>query len=96
MIGVKGHEWTLEEFGDRDPSGARVGAILQVLIARDPVEQRPTISGRLPSGFRPPQISVASEVASRDVMMIRPLSDAAKSTASLRDEEILYWRSDLF
>src|SRR2546425_2621948 len=28
VIGVKGGEWTLEECGDRDPSGARVGAIL--------------------------------------------------------------------
>src|SRR5207253_1047750 len=62
VIGVKGREWTLEECGDRDPAGARVGAILQVLIARDPAEQRPTITGRLPSGFLPPQITIAREV----------------------------------
>ena len=89
-------EWTLEECGDRDPSGARVGAILQVLIARDPAEQRPAISGLLPSGFLPPQISVGGQVASRDVMMIRTLSDKAKSAEPLREDEILYWRSDLF
>jgi len=91
-----GRDWTLEECGDRDPSGARVGAILQVLIARDPAEQRPTITGRLPPGFLPPQVSVASDLPSRDVMMVRGLSDAAKSAVSLREEEILYWRSDLF
>src|SRR5438132_6544464 len=96
VIGVKGREWTLEECGDRDPSGARVGAILQVLIARDPAEQRPTISGRLPSGFLPPQITIAREVLSRDVMMFRTLSDRAKSAVSLREHEIVYWRSDLF
>ena len=35
VISVRGQQWTLEEAGDRDPGGARVGAILQVLIARD-------------------------------------------------------------
>ena len=31
---IVGGTWTIEECGDRDPSGARVGAILQALIAR--------------------------------------------------------------
>ena len=31
--------WTLEEAGDRDPAGARLGAILQVLVAREPVDR---------------------------------------------------------
>jgi predicted N-acetyltransferase YhbS len=96
VISVKGHEWTLEECGDRDPSGARVGAILQVLIARDPAEERPTMTASLPSSFLPPQVSVASQLPSRDVMMVRALSDTVKNAASLREEEILYWRSDLF
>jgi hypothetical protein len=26
--------WTLEDCGDRDPAGARVGALLQALLAR--------------------------------------------------------------
>ena len=96
VIGVKGREWTLEECGDRDPSGARVGAILQVLIARDPAEQRPTISGRLPAGTMPPQLSIIGETPSRDVMMVRPLTAAGESARSLREENILYWRNDLF
>jgi hypothetical protein len=29
----------IEECGDRDPSGARVGAILQALIAREPAKR---------------------------------------------------------
>jgi len=89
-------EWTLEECGDRDPSGARVGAILQLLIARDPAEQPPTISGRLPHGFLPTQISLAGQMASRDVMMVRSLSDKGNDAVSLREEDVLYWRDDLF
>jgi hypothetical protein len=34
VISVLGNTWTIEECGDRDASGARVGAILQALIAR--------------------------------------------------------------
>jgi GNAT superfamily N-acetyltransferase len=94
--GRAAREWTLEECGDRDPAGARVGAILQVLIARDPAERRPTLSGSLPSGFLPPQLSVAGETPSRDVMMVRALSDRAQSAASLREDGILYWRGDRF
>jgi hypothetical protein len=43
IVSVVGDRWTLEECGDRDASGARVGALLQALIAREPVERRPTI-----------------------------------------------------
>ena len=37
VVSVAGRTWTLEECGDRDASGARVGALLQALIAREPV-----------------------------------------------------------
>jgi hypothetical protein len=37
VISIVGRTWTIEECGNRDPSGARVGAILQPLIAREPV-----------------------------------------------------------
>src|SRR5439155_26510037 len=95
LITAAGSTWTIEEAGDRDPSGARLGAILQVLIARDPAEQRPTISGRLPAGTMPPQLSIIGETPSRDVMMVRPLTAAGESARSLREENILYWRNDL-
>ena len=58
VITVRGGGWVLEECGDRDPTGARVGAILQVLIARDPSAARPAITAWLPSDFRPPQIEI--------------------------------------
>src|SRR5690349_2320221 len=51
VISVTGESWTLEECGDRDPSGARVGAILQALIARQPAERRLVVRAWLPPGF---------------------------------------------
>ena len=96
VISVRGNEWTLEEAGDRDPSGARVGAILQVLIARDPAETRPAIKAWLPAGFLPPQVTVIGEQPSGEVMMARALTPAAESVRALRAEDVLYWRGDAF
>jgi hypothetical protein len=72
VISVVGQTWTLEECGDRDHSGARVGAMLQALIAREPVERRPTIRAWLPRGFVPPQVTIVAETPSTE-MLIRPL-----------------------
>jgi len=96
VISARGRAWTLEECGDRDPSGARVGAILQVLIARDPAAARPTIAGWLPAGFLPPQIAIAGETPSADVMMVKPLTSAGEPARGLREQDVLYWRNDLF
>ena len=96
VVRVRGLEWTLDEAGDRDPSGARVGAILQVLIARDPAEQRPAIGAWLPAGFRPPQIEVAAERPSKEVMMIRPLTARGTPATPLAASDVFYWHGDLF
>jgi len=96
VINTRDGAWTLEECGDRDPTGARVGAILQVLIARDPAERRPAITGWLPAGFLPPQVSIAGEGPSPEVMMVKPLSAAGEAVCNLAESEILYWRSDVF
>jgi GNAT superfamily N-acetyltransferase len=96
VIGVKGGAWTLDAAGDRDPSGARVGAILQVLIARDPAERRPTITGWLPAGFLPPQVTIIGERPSPEVMMIRPLSARGTPSSPLTAADILFWRGDVF
>ena len=89
-------ELTLEECGDRDPSGARVGAILQTLIARDPAEKRVPIKAWLPHGFCPPQVTIVSSHPSADVMMARALSDRARAALPLRSEDVLFWKSDHF
>lgn len=96
IVSAKGRAWTLEECGDRDPAGARVGAILQVLIARDPADDRPAIAGWLPRDFRPPQIEVIGETPSAEVMMVRALTGRGAAATTLREQELIYWRSDRF
>jgi hypothetical protein len=94
VMTIVGHTWTIEECGDRDASGARVGAILQALIAREPFEKRPVIRGWLPSGFVPPQVTIVSSTPSKEVMMMRCLrSDVRRQPLSMPD--VLYWRSDI-
>lgn len=96
VVSTHGGEWTIDSCGDRDPAGARLGAILQVLIARDPAERRPQITAWLPSNLRPPQIVVERETEAKDVMMVRALSDRAKSIAALSPQDVCYWKGDLF
>jgi hypothetical protein len=85
----------LEMCGDRDPRGARVGAMLQVLRARAPAEPVPTLRGTLPPGWRPPQLQVDRAVPSPSVMMVKPLSDRVLKRP-LAENDVLYWHGDLF
>ena len=94
VISVVDRGWTIEECGDRDPSGARIGAILQALIAREPVERRPIICGWLPPGFVPPQVVITSTQPSDQIMLARPLADRMVRLG-LSCDEVLYWRSDV-
>jgi Acetyltransferase (GNAT) domain len=95
VVSVAGDVWTLEECGDRDASGARVGALLQALIAREPVERRPTIRAWLPPRFLPPQVTIVSSTPSPETMMVRMLNKGAPLPA-LSADDVLYWRSDVF
>ena len=95
VISVVGGTWTIEECGDRDPGGARVGALLQALIAREPVESRPQIRGWLPPGFLPPQVTITSAAPAPAVVFTRALS-ARLPRLSLSIPDVLYWRNDLF
>ena len=81
----------LEECGDRDPNGARIGAILQVLAARTPADPAQHMTTWLPPDLRPPQISVTSESPSPEIMMIRPLLDVAPDL-----HPVVYWQTDTF
>jgi GNAT superfamily N-acetyltransferase len=87
--------WTIEDWGDRDPSGARLGAMLQVLLARAPGERRPTIVSWRPADFRPPQVSAITEVASSSVMMMR-WTGRQIDPLPLDPGRLLYWRGDAF
>lgn len=86
--------WTIEECGDRDASGARVGALLQALIARDPSASRPRIRARLPPGFLPPQLTIRSTGPAPEVMMMRSLKSTIP-VPQLSPDDVLYWRSDI-
>ena len=84
----------LEDCGDRDPTGARVGAMLQVLDARHPTEAPLRLRGWLPASIRPPQIRVLDEAPSGDIMMVRDFGVA--SPALHASGEIVYWNLDVF
>lgn len=95
VISVRGGTWTIEECGDRDASGARVGALLQALLAREAAEARPVIRGWLPPGFRPPQIAIAPAPAGRPRLFLRALSPRWQGL-HLPAADLVYWRADLF
>ncbi len=94
VVSVERGRWTIEECGDRDSSGARVGAILQGLVAREPIERRPAIRGWLPPGFAPPQAEILSAQPSTEIVMIGPLGSAAWRPP-LAQADVLYWHSDI-
>ncbi len=85
--------WTLEEAGDRDPAGARLGAILQVLVAREPSIDLPLVRAWWPRSFAvPPQLTLSRRTDPADIFMLRPLADVALPDPA----EVFYWRSDYF
>ena len=88
--------WMIEEAGDRDPAGARLGAMLQVMLARLPSERLPEIRGWWPQSLVPPQIKVAASVSTQGVLMIRPLKDRVLPLPPLAAEEVVFWHGDYF
>ena len=88
--------WMIEEAGDRDPSGARLGAMLQVMLARHPSERLPEIKCWWPAGLVPPQVKVAASTPTQDVLMIRPLRDRILPLPPLAAAEVVYWHADYF
>ncbi|WP_396626288.1 hypothetical protein [Luteitalea sp.] len=94
VISATEGRWMIESCGDRDPTGARIGAILQMLIAREPAEHRPVISAWLPPGFLPPQVTVASTGPSPVRLCVRALAHAPALDTWPADE-VAYWHGDL-
>lgn len=94
VLSVNEHGWTLEEAGDRDPAGARLGAVLQVLVAREPSHRQPLIRAWWPRTFPvPPQLELSNRSDPKDLFMVRPLADVRPPTTA---DEVFYWRSDVF
>jgi hypothetical protein len=94
VVSVASGAWTIEECGDRDESGARVGAILQALIARDPREARARIRARLPPGFLPPQVAITGELPATSVVWIASLRPGIE-TPRFAASDVLSWDADV-
>ncbi len=88
--------WMIEEAGDRDPSGARLGAMLQVMLARQPSERLPEIKCWWPQGQVPPQVKVVAASPTQEVLMIRPLRDRILPLPPLAAPAVVYWHADYF
>ena len=88
--------WFIEDAGDRDPTGARLGAMLQVMLARYPSERLPEIKCWWPKTLVPPQVKVAAATPTQSVLMIRPLRDRILPLPPLAAAEVIYWHADYF
>jgi hypothetical protein len=96
VTSVSRGEWFIEDAGDRDPAGARLGAMLQVMLARTPHLPPPRIASWLPHDFTPPQVTRVQTRTPRDVFMIRPLKDRTLPLPPLDANDVVYWRLDYF
>ena len=94
VLSENANGWTLEEAGDRDPAGARLGAMLQVLLAREPAHRPPLIRTWWPRMLAvPPQIELTDRGDACDLFMVRPLADVGMPETA---DDVFYWRSDYF
>ena len=88
--------WSLAACGDRDPEGARIGAMLQVLLARHPGERPPVIRAWWPEGLRPPQLEITRRGPAAEIMMIRPLREGLHVEPWLDEGDTFCWHGDAF
>lgn len=88
--------WSLAACGDRDPAGARVGAMLQVLQARHPGEPPPIIRAWWPARLAPPQLTITRRGLTAEVMMIRLLDPALAIEPWLAEGDTCFWHGDAF
>jgi hypothetical protein len=94
ILSENANGWTLEEAGDRDPAGARLGGMLQVVLAREPAHLTPLIRAWWPRAMPvPPQLQLTDRVDARDIFMVRPLADVPMPVTA---DDVFYWRSDYF
>lgn len=85
----------LEEWGDRDPAGARLGAMLQVLAARTPAETVAPLRTWLPDEFLPPQLGRLDERQPHEVAMLRAIAPGGPSVSELA-RDAFFLKGDAF
>jgi hypothetical protein len=67
--------------------------MLQALVAREPVERRPSIRAWLPPAFVPPQVTIVTAAPPARLMRLKALGDTIVRPP-LSGDDVLYWRSD--
>ena len=73
---------------------SRLGALFQVLLAREPSLGVPRIRAWWPQAFPvPPQVQLTERVPAADLFMLRPLGDLRLPS---RPDDLFVWRSDYF
>ncbi len=96
ICSIEGRHWFIEDAGDRDPAGARVGAMLQAMLARAPADDLPQIHSWWPLAAVPPQVTFATSGAPEPVLMIRPLTGRRLPLPPLDAHDVVYRRLDYF
>lgn len=96
VCSIEGRRWFIEDAGDRDPAGARLGAMLQAMLARTPADEAPEIRTWWPLAAVPPQVTMDDAGATDAVLMIRPLVDRRLPLPPLEARDVVYRRLDYF
>jgi GNAT superfamily N-acetyltransferase len=95
VLSVNANGWTIEEAGDRDPAAARLGAMLQVLVAREPSHRHPIIRTWWPAALPvPPQAQLVEPSVPREVFMLKALNDGVEIPGDPAD--VFCWHADAF
>lgn len=85
----------LEECGDRDPRGSRIGAMLEAFVERDPSLETRQIRGWLPPGLHPPQVRLEAPAPAAEIMMVRGIGEGA-GPLTPPASGVVFWGSDVF
>ncbi len=96
VCSIEGQHWFIEDAGDRDPAGARVGALLQAMLARTPADAAPEIRSWWTLAAVPPQLTIGDIGPTEPVLMIRPLKDRRLPLPPLEARDVVYRRLDYF
>ncbi len=88
--------WSIASCGDRDPSGARVGAMLQALVARTPGAGTPVIHAWWPARLDPVQLAIHRRKVTGSILMTRPVGELGRIDPPIAADDVLYWHADAF
>ena len=88
--------WSIASCGDRDPSGARIGAMLQALVARTPGARPPGHSRVVAGTPGPVQLAFYRRKVTGSVLMSARAPRWRTHRSADRAEDVLYWHADAF